>query len=62
MGRANVKQSELASRIGMHQNTLSDRLAARRPFSTDHLFAIAEALGVDPLSLMRSPAAAVGQS
>jgi transcriptional regulator with XRE-family HTH domain len=60
LGRANVKQSELAARIGMSQAALSERLSARRPFSTDQVFAIADALGIDPLSLMQSPTAAGG--
>jgi transcriptional regulator with XRE-family HTH domain len=55
MGRANVNQASLADLIGMSRPALSDRLACRRAFTTDHLFAIGEALGVDPLSLMTPP-------
>ena len=52
MGRADINQSELAGLINMSKASLSERLACKRPFSTDHLDAIGNALGVDPLSLM----------
>lgn len=55
MGRANVKQSELAARIGLSQAALSERLGGKRPFNTDHLAAIAQALGVDPLDFLSPP-------
>lgn len=57
MGRAGISQSQLADRIPMSHGALSERLSCKRPFSTDHLFAIAEVLGVDPLSLLTAPKA-----
>lgn len=56
MARAGVNQSGLADRISMSRPALSTRLAGKRAFNTDHVFEIAEALGVEPLSLMRGPA------
>lgn len=58
MGRAGVNQTQLAKRINMSPSALSQRLTADRPFTTDHLFEIAEVLGVDPLSLLKRPEAA----
>lgn len=55
MGRAGVNQTQLAKRINMSGSALSQRLTCDLPFTTDHLFAIAETLDVDPLSLMRRP-------
>jgi transcriptional regulator with XRE-family HTH domain len=57
MGRADVTQSALADAIGLSRASLSERLAGKRPFNTDHLSAIADVLGVNVFSLMSPPAA-----
>jgi predicted GIY-YIG superfamily endonuclease len=49
---AGINQTALAHRIAMSRGSLSERLACRSSFNTDHLFLIAEALGTDPISLM----------
>lgn len=54
MARANVTQSALAEQLTISKNTFSDRLAGRRPFTTDDLLEISEALGVDPFSFFPS--------
>lgn len=55
MGRAAVTQSVLAETIGMSRTSLSERLAGKRAFNTDHLSAIAHALNVDVFSLLAPP-------
>lgn len=55
MARAGVNQSALADRITMSRPALSLRLNGKRAFTTDQIFEIASALGVDPFSLMRPP-------
>lgn len=56
MARADLTQQQLAAQIGISQTGLSERLSGQRPFTTDHLYAIAEALGINPLTLLTSPA------
>ena len=56
MGRANVTQQQLAAQIGISPAGLSERLSGQRAFTTDHLYAIAEALGINPLTLFTPPA------
>lgn len=55
MGRAGIRQADLAAAIGMSRTSLSERLNLQRAFDTDHLNAIAEQLGVDVFSLMAPP-------
>lgn len=50
MARANVTQQALANSLGVSAGTLSERLAGRRPFTTDELEQVGYALGVDPFS------------
>lgn len=50
MARAQVTQSALLDQVSISRQTLSDRIAGRRPFTTDDLVEIGEALGVDPFS------------
>lgn len=59
MARANVTQAALAEMLNTSPATLSDRLAERRPFTTDELLRIGEALGVDPFSFFRIDVQAV---
>jgi transcriptional regulator with XRE-family HTH domain len=59
MGRANVTQQQLAAQIGISPAGLSERLSGQRPFTTDHLYAIAEALAINPLTLLTPPSEAV---
>ena len=47
MGRHRVSQAELTRRTGINRVVLRDRLAAERSFTTDHIFAICEALSLD---------------
>lgn len=56
LGRYGITQKELAHRTGMSSGYLSERLAAKRAFSTDDIADIAEALGVDPLALLGAAA------
>jgi len=59
MGRANVTQQHLAAQIGISPAGLSERLSGQRAFTTDHLYAIAEVLGINPLTLLTPPTDAV---
>lgn len=45
--------SYLVDETGIADRTLRRRLSGRSPFGTDELELIAEALGIDPLDLMR---------
>lgn len=55
MGRASITQGTLAAAIGMSRTSLSERLAGKRAFNTDHLAAIAHYLDVDVFSLLSPP-------
>lgn len=54
MTRADVRQSELARRIGKTEQWLSVRLRGRQPIDLNDLALIAGALGVSPLDLLPS--------
>jgi transcriptional regulator with XRE-family HTH domain len=55
IARRGVTQEELATRIGMARSSLSHRLAGRISFDVDDLSRIAEALEVEPASLLQAP-------
>lgn len=61
MTRADVRQSDLARRIGKTEQWLSVRLRGKQPIDLNDLALIAGALGVSPLDLLpsREVAAAV---
>lgn len=52
MGRQQVTQVQLSRAIGMSQQSLSERLRGKTPFTTDDLDTIADALGVHPAVLL----------
>lgn len=52
MGRQQVTQVTLARRIGMSQQSLSERLRGKTPFTTDDLEKVSGALGVHPAVLL----------
>jgi transcriptional regulator with XRE-family HTH domain len=62
IGRARVKQSDLADQVGMHRSTMSRRLAGDSEFTIPELTAIANALGVELASLLPIPALAADLS
>jgi transcriptional regulator with XRE-family HTH domain len=51
MGRKRVTARALAKSIGISDGALSERLNGARPFNTDQLARIAEALDMDLLAL-----------
>lgn len=52
MGRRAMSQVTLAGLIGMSQQSLSERLRGKTPFTTDDLEKVAGALGVHPATLL----------
>jgi transcriptional regulator with XRE-family HTH domain len=52
MGRQRVTQATLARKAEMSRPALSERLAGKRPFDTDQIVRISEALGVDATALL----------
>jgi hypothetical protein len=52
MARGQVTQVALSSSIGLSRVSLADRLAGRKAFNTDELFAIAAHLGCDVWSFL----------
>jgi transcriptional regulator with XRE-family HTH domain len=52
MARQQVTQVQLSRSIGMSQQSLSERLRGKTPFTTDDLEAVAGALGVHPATLL----------
>lgn len=52
MARQQVTQITLSTRIGMSQQSLSERLRGKTPFTTDDLEKVAGALGVHPATLL----------
>lgn len=56
MAWLDMSRPELATRIGINQRTLFDRLEGNRPFNDDQLWLIAEALGLEtPAPLFEVP-------
>lgn len=62
MTRADVRQSELARRIGKTEQWLSVRLRGRQAIDLNDLALIAEGLGVNPLDLLPSREVAIAAS
>lgn len=58
MGRLDVRQSELARRMGENDQWLSTRLKGRTPIDVNELSRIAKALGLGIHELLPSPEAA----
>ena len=56
MVRRRFTQAALAKRIGISRVALSERLACKRAFTTDHLIRAAEALDIDVADLLAPPA------
>lgn len=52
MGRKDVKQAELARRMGENDQWVSTRLRARTPIDLNDLLRFARALEVDPYELL----------
>jgi transcriptional regulator with XRE-family HTH domain len=50
---------ELAAKIGVHRNRLSDKIAGRLPFTETEILALAETLGVAPGRLFDDPVSAL---
>ena len=52
MARQQITQVQLSRTIGMSQQSLSERLRGKTPFTTDDLGEVADALGVHPAKLL----------
>src|SRR6266542_655784 len=52
MARQQVTQVQLSRTIGMSQQSLSERLRGKTPFTTDDLGEVGDALGVNPAKLL----------
>jgi lambda repressor-like predicted transcriptional regulator len=50
-----VTLGELADHIGTHRNSLTEKVARRRPFDEDEIILAAEKLGVPPGKLFEDP-------
>lgn len=59
MARADVRQSQLARKIGKNEQWLSVRLRGRQPFDVNDLLLIARALDVGVHDLLPPPEAAI---
>ncbi|WP_291053630.1 helix-turn-helix transcriptional regulator [Herbiconiux sp.] len=53
---ADVSQAELIQRTGMGRNTFYKKLRGEVPFNTNDIDVIAEALGCDPMLILRTAA------
>jgi transcriptional regulator with XRE-family HTH domain len=60
MGRLDVRQTELARRMGVNDQWLSVRLKGRTPIDLNDLFRIAKALGVGVHQLLPPPEVVAG--
>ena len=60
MARQQVTQVQLSRAIGMAQQSLSERLRGKTPFTTDDLGRVADALGVHPAELLGGVAPPTG--
>lgn len=52
MARKRMTQAVLAKTAGISRQALSDRLAGKRSFTTDHIIGICAALDLDPADLL----------
>ncbi len=57
MARQRISQTELASALGMRQQSLSRRLQGKTPITVDEAYAMAAALGVNPSDVFEGVAA-----
>lgn len=57
MARRSVRQSDLASALGITQQAVSQKLNGRRPFTDVEIEKMSKRLGIDPGRLFAAPAA-----
>lgn len=55
-----ITLGQIAERIGVHRNSLTEKIAGRSPFTEDEIILMAEVLGVRPARLFEDPLELLG--